>query len=184
MKKFLVLLLIVVVTPLIAGLYGILHDQFTYTISPEYFTKFKYKQFGFEPAWFGGHRQTVAVIGFLATWWTGLFIGLIHGLVGLIHKNHNAMLKNIFKAIFITLVVTILTGLIGLTLGKFYFAAAGVNWWLPEDLTDRKNFIAVGSMHNFSYLGGLIGLGVGIAFQIIWKSKKKKPMSPFSEAKK
>ena len=59
---------------------GSIHDQVTYSISPEYFTKFKYQQFGFDPAWFGGHRQTVAVIGFLATWWMGIihwhFIGL------------------------------------------------------------------------------------------------------------
>jgi hypothetical protein len=30
---------------LIAGVYGILHDQITFTISPEYFTEFKSAQF-------------------------------------------------------------------------------------------------------------------------------------------
>lgn len=67
-----------------AELYGIVHDDATYTIAPEHFTRFKYEQFGFEPSWFGGDRQTVAVIGFLATCWTGMFIGLAPGLAGLI----------------------------------------------------------------------------------------------------
>ena len=132
---------------------------------------------------FGGDRQTVVAIGFLATWWTGIFIGLTHALVGLIHKGHRLMLRNVFKAIWITLVVAVLTGLFGLALGKFYFANMEADWWFPENLVDRKNFVAVGSMHNFSYLGGLIGLGVGIVFQIRWKAKEKSmPLS--SEVKK
>lgn len=32
---------------LAAGLYGVLHDQVTYTISPEYFTKLKFEQFAY-----------------------------------------------------------------------------------------------------------------------------------------
>lgn len=34
-----------VVGSLIAGTYGILHDQVTYSIGPEYFTRFKFEQF-------------------------------------------------------------------------------------------------------------------------------------------
>jgi hypothetical protein len=60
MRKFGVFAATIFFTIIIAGLYGIIHDQITYSISPEYFTKFKYRQFGFEPSWFGGHRQTVA----------------------------------------------------------------------------------------------------------------------------
>ena len=66
LRRVVVFLLAMAVLPLIAGLYGALHDQLSFTIAPEYFTRFKYDQFGFEPAWFGGHRPTVAVIGFLA----------------------------------------------------------------------------------------------------------------------
>jgi len=59
---------------IIAGIFGILHDQITYTISPEYFTRMKFDQFrsadfGFPP------RVFVAEIGFLATWWVGLIAG-------------------------------------------------------------------------------------------------------------
>src|SRR6202521_2478913 len=61
-----------VVGSLLSGLYGILHDQATYSISHEYFTRLKFLQFhyaniGLPP------RVFVAEIGFLATWWVGFF---------------------------------------------------------------------------------------------------------------
>ncbi len=161
--------------PLIGGLYGIIHDQITYTISPEYYTKFKFYQFGlidFETeAIFSNPRFEVSIVGFMATWWFGLLIGFILGLVGLIYKDHKQMFQVTIKALLITVIVAFLTGLIGLVYGKFYLYDTGVNWWLPDNLIDTENFIAVGSMHNFSYLGGLFGLIVGIIYSV--KQKKK-----------
>src|SRR5690349_25031334 len=60
---------------LLAGCYGIVHDQITYSISEEYFTRlkviqFRYADFGFPP------RVLVAEIGFLATWWVGFIAAL------------------------------------------------------------------------------------------------------------
>lgn len=58
---------------LLAGVYGVIHDQITYSISHDYFTQFKFAQFHY--ADFGWPpRVFVAEIGFLATWWVG-FIG-------------------------------------------------------------------------------------------------------------
>jgi hypothetical protein len=70
MKKFVAFPLILIIAPLVAGLYGIFHDQLTYTISPEYYTKFKFIQFGLiedagvyvlNPRWCAGY------VGFMAT---------------------------------------------------------------------------------------------------------------------
>jgi hypothetical protein len=59
---------------LLAGGYGALHDQMTYTISPEYFTRLKFAQF--RAADFGlPARILVAEIGFLSSWWVGLIGG-------------------------------------------------------------------------------------------------------------
>jgi hypothetical protein len=67
-------------------------------------------------------------------------------------------------------VVAFLTGLIGLGYGYYdfandprYFMTA---WRLPENLIDVKNFVAVGSMHNFSYIGGTTGLLAAIYFSL------------------
>lgn len=59
---------------LVAGVYGILHDQVTFTISPEYFTKFKFEQFHWADRGLS-ERVFVGEIGFLATWWVGFFSG-------------------------------------------------------------------------------------------------------------
>ena len=157
---------------ILAGIYGILHDQVTYSISPEYFTKFKYIQFGFEPMWFGGDRQTVAVIGFLATWWTGLFIGTTIGLIALIFPDHISMRKAIIKAIKLTFLIAALFGFIGFLYGKFYLTKTGFDWWLPENLIDRNGFITVGSIHNFSYMGGAVGLLTSIIYLFVLKSRR------------
>ncbi len=59
---------------LVAGFYGILHDQITYSLGPEYFTRLKFHQFawanvGFPPRIYAGE------IGFIATWWVGAIVG-------------------------------------------------------------------------------------------------------------
>lgn len=52
---------------LIAGVYGIVHDQITYSISPEYFTRMKFAQFHiYESAL--PEPWLLAMIGFRASW--------------------------------------------------------------------------------------------------------------------
>lgn len=175
MKSLLTLLLIIGLSPLIGGLYGVLHDQLTYTISPEYYTKFKFYQFGLldegNEAILSNPRIAVSAVGFMSTWWVGFSIGLILGLVGLIHKNNNNMFRVTMSAFLLTMIVAFATGIVGLAFGKLYPADNGINGLLPDNLTDTKNFIAVGSMHNFSYLGGLTGLIAGTIYSIRQKQK-------------
>lgn len=177
MKKFLVFSFIVVLACLIGGLFGVIHDQVTYTISEEYYTKFKFIQFGFDTGnnEFNSEypRLYVAFVGFLATWWMGIPIGLITGLVGLIHRTPKKMFIYSVRAMLICLVVTFVTGLIGLAYGFLVLVDQGVDWWLPENLIERDRFIAVGSMHNFSYLGGLIGLVAGVLYTVLKRLREK-----------
>jgi len=176
-KRTGILLLILICTPLIAGLYGMLHDQFTYTISEEYYTRFKFIQFGFWaeplPAHLENPRLAVCVVGFLATWWTGLFIGPVIAFTGLLQKDPKIMLQTNFRAILLTIIITVATGLIGLLFGWLYLADTGVNWYLPEGLIDTRHFIMVGSMHNFSYLGGLIGVIAAVVYQLRVRRKNR-----------
>lgn len=173
MRKFAVFSGTLAISILLAGTYGMIHDQITYSLSPEYFTRFKYLQFGFRPEWFGGHRQTVAVIGFLATWWTGLFIGLAPGLTALAFKDHKTSWQATRKAMLMTLCFAAATGLSGFLYGRFVLTKTGVDWWLPDNLQDKAAFITVGAMHNFSYLGGLLGLVAGIFYLLRLKKAQK-----------
>ena len=167
MKRLVIILLTLVLLPLIAGLYGAIHDQLSFTIAPEYFTRFKYDQFGFEPAWFGGHRATVAVIGFLATWWVGLLMALFIAPLGLMFKEPARMLKEIIRATAITLGIAMMSGLLGLAYGRSLDSVPN-GWYPPEGLVDQGAFIAVGGLHNFGYAGGVLGLCVAVTV-MVWR---------------
>jgi hypothetical protein len=176
--KFLTLIALIFLACLLAGVYGSLHDQLTYTISPEYYTKFKFYQFGLaesgSEAILPNPRIAVSVVGLLATWWMGIPIGIVLGLVGLIHKGWRTMFTVTFKSFILTIVVAFTTGLVGLLYGHVYLAGKPrtelANWYIPDNVVDFENFIKVGSMHNFSYIGGLTGLIAGLTYSIIqWR---------------
>lgn len=175
-----VFVIIVLLAPFLGGIYGIVHDQITYTISNEYYTKFKFIQFGLSE-WGGGinigtakqpeiqlinPRLGVAIVGFMATWWVGLFIGIILGLVGFIYSDGKKMLRMTLWAILLTICVALITGFLGLFYGKCILVNDPPNWFFPSNLIDQKNFIMVGAMHNFSYLGGMFGLLVSVIFMM------------------
>ncbi|MBL7850842.1 MAG: hypothetical protein JNN04_08075 [Cyclobacteriaceae bacterium] len=171
MKKLLTLIGIIVGGCLVAGLYGILHDQLTYTISPEYYTKFKFYQFGLmdegNEAIFEFPRLQVSIVGFMATWWMGIPIATVLGLFSL-HSDRRFMIEIAMKAFIVTMMIAFLSGLYGLYHGFTHLADQPREnfhrWFIPDNLIDFKSFIAVGSMHNESYIGGLYGLLGGIAY--------------------
>lgn len=161
LRKFGWMLLFGLVGAVIAGAYGILHDQITFRLGPEYFTKFKQVQFHYlDPT--VPMLLSVVKIGFLATWWVGLFAGWFMGRVALPHEPVKQAARRS------------LWGVGGMIVTAMVFAiAAGL--WAPTSLTDSRMphwedmlatyhiedplaFIRVGYIHNASYLGGLVGL--------------------------
>jgi len=110
--------------------------------------------------------MTAGLIGTWATWWFGLLIGLIHGIVGLFQSTTKIMWKSAFGATIRTQLIAIGFGIIGILVGKFIISNLNTNWNLPADLTDQKRFLTAGTMHNFSYLGVIIGLIYGIIYQL------------------
>ncbi|MHA4808961.1 hypothetical protein ACX0G9_12685 [Flavitalea flava] len=171
MRKFVMFLLIVAVAIVVGAIYGVIHDQVTYSISPEYYTKFKFIQFDLADSVAAQHmtqpRSAVVMVGVKATWWMGLYIGVIIGLIAFIGKDPETMFQLAIQAVGWVIVVAVLTGIIGGVYGHYVLVKSGVNWWLPEHLVDKPAFITVGSIHNFSYLGGGLGLLAGIIFMIL-----------------
>jgi hypothetical protein len=180
MKKLSVLLLVVLLSPFIGAFYGVLHDQITYTISEEYYTKFKFVQFGLAE-WGGGTnigtanapdiqlynpRLGAAIVGALATWWVGLLIGIVLSLVGLLHRDAAAMFKVTLEAIAMTISIALVVGILGLLYGILFLGTAPAAWNLPMHVLERADFMAVGAMHNASYLGGLIGLIASVSYSL------------------
>ena len=152
---------------LIAAVYGILHDQITYSIGPEYFTRFKFRQFHY--ADFGwGNRAFVATIGVLATWWVGMVIGWFIARRLIPNQPRNDAYRQIALAFAIVFLTAILCGLIGYLYGIWLGPDADYRRWTAMldrlFVADRWAFIRVGYIHNASYLGGLLGLILALVF--------------------
>jgi hypothetical protein len=168
MKKVLVFLLLVVLAVVSAALYGFLHDQISYSVSREYYSKFKFVQFGLS----GLESEHIAagVVGVLATWWLGLPLGLMLAGVGFSHKNSTRMLVNTLKSFGVVVVVALLVGLLGLLYGyvqtRSFDLAEYRGWFIPPDLIEPRRFLCAGYMHNSSYLGAVVALPVAIFYQL------------------
>jgi hypothetical protein len=152
---------------LIAGLYGAVHDQISYTISPEYFTKLKFRQFAY--AHFGWPpRVFAAEVGFLATWWVGLIAGWFVARAGLVNLPTSAQRHSVVKAFLIVLSVTPVTGLIGALIGTAVASWTDLSGWSEFqhalDLEDLGAFVIVAYLHVGSYSGGVIGLVLAVVY--------------------
>jgi hypothetical protein len=158
-----------------AGAYGIIHDQLTAFISPEYYTRFKFVQFQVDPGL--PFRQGVTIVGFFATWWMGAAIGLILGVLGFLFRDHRAMKKVMARSLLLVSTVACITGIAGFIYGKYFQDYSTVSRWFPEGLQDKDNFILTGTIHNFSYMGGLAGLIIAIIFLLLKSGNTSYPGS-------
>jgi hypothetical protein len=176
MKKVLVFCLLTVIAIILAGIYGMVHDQISYTISPEYYTKFKFHQFGLD-GMAVPDRARVSIVGLLASWWMGIPIGLLVGGFGFIQPGHWRMLKVTLCSFLVVIIFTAMFGLFGLLYG--WFRTRDINlsdyqeWFIPNDVVDLRRFLCVGYMHNSSYLGGTLGVFIGCAFHVIVRIKMR-----------
>jgi len=102
-SKIFTFIVIVVISIIIGCLYGILNDQLTFSISNEYYTKFKFNQFGLisEKTEYSiiKPRILVTITGIIATWWVGLIFGITLGGVSLFKQsNYKSMFRQYLSA--------------------------------------------------------------------------------------
>jgi hypothetical protein len=150
---------------LIAGCYGIIHDQITYSISSEYFTRLKFAQFHY--ANFGlPARFFVAEIGFLATWWVGFIAGWFLARMSVPSLPPATARRHCFSGFAIILACSTMATIIGFGLGLLRGAKADFSAWRgfaeTRGVLDLPSFVRVAYIHNASYLGGLIGLIIAL----------------------
>lgn len=173
LQKLGIYLLMLVLAAVVAGIYGTLHDQISYTFSNEYFTQFKFKQF--DIPWANETpRLGAAYVGALATWWMGILVFIILGLFGFMFHSPRQMAVNLSKSFLIVIGVALLTGIGGLALGYYQVNDQTVSQymhWVAPGVTDPIQFVRVGFMHNSSYLGGLTGLLSGITYLVVCKRR-------------
>ena len=154
-----------VVGALIAGVYGVFHDQITYSISPEYFTRLKFLQFHYADFGFPA-RVFVAEIGFLATWWVGLIAGWFLAWVAVPTFPAEKARFGVFRGFGIIFAGALVAALVGFLLGLRLGPDSDLSNWqrfaTSRGVVDLPNFVRVAYIHNASYLGGLVGLIVAL----------------------
>jgi len=178
MQRLIALIAFMIVTMLAAGAFGILHDQISYTVSNEYFTRFKFPQFQLLDANIP-ERIRAAEVGFLASWWMGIPVGLLTGIAGFIHPTARQMRKALLLSLAVISVFTLTFALLGLAYGFIRTTHLNLSeyadWFVPQGLERPRNFICVGYMHNSAYLGGLIAIPIAWCFHSIYRQSARAP---------
>ena len=172
MNKIDVLALFLPAAMLMAGLFGSLHDQISYSISSEYFTKFKFIQFRLLdpdiPA-----RIRVAKVGFLASWWMGIPLGVLCGSAGFIQRSPALMLVAVSWSLPIIAAFTLTVAVAGLAYGwvqtRTIDRTAYRRWFVPPDVKELRRFLCAGYMHNSAYLGGVLSIPVAWLFHLVFR---------------
>lgn len=163
---------------IIAGTYGIIHDQITYAISEEYFTKLKFSQFDYaDPG--QNPRLFVTRIGFLATWWVGFFSAWFLARIAVPALPFRKALQQSMLGCLVIFICSSSAALIGYSLSLLHDDDYS-SWTLCEDLNvvDTPAFVQVAYIHNAGYLGALIGLIISLitARRLINRSSTQDPL--------
>lgn len=159
------------IAALAAGIFGAIHNQFSYTVSTEYFTKFKFIQFDLLDTSIS-ERIRAAEVGFLASWRMGLYIGILSGVAAFHHKTNGQMRAGLLWSLLVIASFTLAFALAGLAYG---FSQTGNltleaynGWFIPDALENPRRFICAGYMHNAAYLGGAVSIPVAWIFHFLF----------------
>ena len=152
------------------GLFGALHNQVSYRVSPDYFHGFKFQQFAVSPYFLNPAGASLVGIG--ASWWMGLLLGIPIAVVALGEPTRGAQLRATLRGVALAIVVTACASLVGLALGFVFPTAADVSHY-PGPIHDPVAFASAGSMHNASYLGG--ALAFVVVPLALWYRRKRMP---------
>lgn len=159
------IILIIISTTLIASIFGMLHNQISYTISDEFFKDFLFGKFGISDWNIKNNRIEASIIGILGSYWMGFYVGIIYAVIFLFLKTDNN-LKNIFKAIFINVFITVLGSLSGYLIAHFFISVENSDVWMEFGTQNPQKYMEALYMNTGSYYGGILGLIIAIFFLV------------------
>lgn len=138
-----------------AALFGVLHNQVSYRVGPDYFHVVKFAQFRVAPDLHGA--VGAALVGVQASWWMGVIIGVPIAAMTFAMPSIKQATLAFVGAIFIVLLIT------GLFAASSLFLVPPLDdVALPQGVSDPVGFGRAAMMHSASYLGGLGGLIVAM----------------------
>jgi hypothetical protein len=175
MRKFGIYLLFVAVAIVIASLYGVAHHQITFSVSPEYYTKFKFIQTNLADTLAAQHmtqpRSAVVIAGVKTSWAIGAIVGAILGLIALVFPSAENMFRAAWQGLALTLLISIL-----LAAGSYFYGpnaniGAGAYDTMPQhipgNVTNKPAFFRAASLQYGVLLGWCVGLLGGIILLLV-----------------
>lgn len=150
---------------MLAGIYGALNDEITYSISHEYFTCLKFPQFhyidlGFPP------RVYVAEIGFVAAACAGFFAGWFLARVTVPGSLPGAALRRTLTGLLLVWASAFAAATVAFLVGVSRGPDPDYSGWREIEaragILDLPGFVRVAYIHNASYAGAAIGLVAAI----------------------
>lgn len=163
MKNILNSILIVTISIILASLYGALHNQISYSISDEFFKNFLFGNFGVNEWGIENERTKATIVGILGTYWMGFYLGLIYVIIYLF-LSIKSKFSSILKAIIINLSTAFVCAIIALIISHFFIAPESSGVYMDFGTLNPKNYADAVFMHNGSYIGGVLGLILGISY--------------------
>jgi hypothetical protein len=151
---------------LLAAAYGALHNQISYTVAPGYFHEFKFRTF-YIPSELQ-NRFGAALVGVRASWWMGVILAVPVYAAALFVRGDRAFVRTFLQAAVLVVAITLLAGLGALGWAMISIRAETLPFWMEgRPVSDPVSFARAGTMHNHSYLGGLIGAGCGVVYALV-----------------
>ncbi len=156
------IILIIILSTVIASLFGAIHNQVSYSVSPEFFNDFLFVKFGIQYWEINNERVGAMLVGILGSYWVGLILGIIYSIIFLSLNTENNF-RNILNAILINIGFAFFGSLIAYIISKFIgIENSGV--FIDFGIQYPQNYIEAAYMHTGSYYGGIVGLIAGIIY--------------------
>jgi len=180
MLKLALIPVLFLIACLFAGFFGALHNQISYTVAPDYFTQFKFRQFRIDtsmPA-----RIGAAIVGWKAAWWMGIVLGLVLIPLGLFIRGYANYFRGMIRVFGVVAATALVVGLAALAYAFVMVDAASVGkiTRYGHEINDSVAFARAATMHNYSYFGGLAGIvtgGVAVFWQR-WRMNASRTTAP------
>ncbi|MEM7240556.1 MAG: hypothetical protein AAF429_00065 [Pseudomonadota bacterium] len=158
--RILISAVLVVMACVVAGAFGMVHNQLSFAAAPTYFFDLKFYQFRIPST--DHNAWGAALVGWQASWWMGGLLGLVLVIAGFRISAHKifagAFVKIAFCAVLVALTIAICT----LFLAQRFLDQQDI----PEILnsygsSDPLAFFHAAVMHEASYYGSVLGLVIG-----------------------
>src|SRR6478609_721448 len=165
--KLLTFIVLILIAPILAGVFGAILDQGTYTISPEFFRANRFDNIPF--SWTVNERLMAGIAGWNQSWKFGVVLGIALSAIGTIHNGHMKMFYYTLLSFLLALGVTAVVSLIGMVVTLNTEFEIPVN--MSSNIEQPAKYMAVIMINNYARSGGIIGVLLGVGYQLLQTKK-------------